>query len=106
MLFCIIILTKVNGCQSNACCIFTIALFKQHHFERPPLSLRGVEVGEAPSVGPQLLHCSRPERVTAGDQDTETVLQQPESQLMIIMINTELNKHFLLAQLYICKHRL
>lgn len=70
-----------NGLHGDAGGVFAVAFLVELHHGPPAVALRGVQRVEAARVGAQLLHRARPERVAGGDEDAETVLDQPERDL-------------------------
>lgn len=70
--------TVGNGLHGNAGSVFAITFLVELHHGPPAVAVRGVQRVETARMGAQLLHRARPECVAGGNQDTETVLDQPE----------------------------
>lgn len=73
--------TVRDGLHGDPCRVLPIALLIELHHGPPAVALRGVQGIEAAGVRAELLHCSRTEGVTRGDEDAETILDEPERDL-------------------------
>lgn len=73
--------TVGDGLHGDARGVLAVPFLVELHHGAPAMALRRVQRVEAAGVGAQLLHRSRAERVTRGDEDAEAVLDEPERDL-------------------------
>lgn len=73
--------TVGDGLHGDARGVLAVPLLVELHHGAPAVALRRVQRVEAARVGAQLLHRSRTERVTGGNEDAEAVLDEPERDL-------------------------